>query len=321
MLINDESLALITRYLNNTSDETLQQAVAAFRSASSENEAYFSSMERLWHQSAKAGVLEEINVADAAKRLKNNLPQNASKPQSAMVWIRGVAASLLILSLGYWIFSHGDKPNYLVRATSSGQIDSVKLPDGSVVILAGSSELVYPDKFNSSTREISLIKGEAFFKIIRDVAHPFKVAINESEVVVLGTSFNIEVADSAINLGVKTGKVSFSPYKSAAASILTAGQAISYDVKKREVSSKTAENEDAWLTKELVFVDTPLEEVCRQLTDYYKIEIKLQDNKQHSKKLNARFTNQPLDDVLLVLKAAYSFEIKKENNQINLITP
>jgi transmembrane sensor len=67
---------------------------------------------------------------------------------------------------------------------------------------------------------------------------------------------------------------------------------LSYDIKKKEFVTKTAENQDSWLTKELVFVDTPLEEVCKQLTNYYGTVVKLQNNKHAAKKLNAKFKDQ-----------------------------
>jgi transmembrane sensor len=145
--------------------------------------------------------------------------------------------------------------------------------------------------------------------------------MGQSDVVVLGTSFNLKLTINTIELSVKTGRVQFSPYYNGATSILIAGQALSYDLQKKELMAKPADNSDSWLTKELVFVDTPLEEVCKQLTDYYGIVIKLDNKKHAAKKLNAKFTDQPLDDVLLVLNETYGIKINKEQNQIHLITP
>ncbi|MCY1514907.1 hypothetical protein D9M68_494730 [compost metagenome] len=145
--------------------------------------------------------------------------------------------------------------------------------------------------------------------------------MNTSNVTVLGTSFNIKLSDSTIVLGVMTGRVLFSPYKDGVSSLLTAGQALTYDKVRKEFTAKGIQNEDAWLTRKLVFVDTPLEEVCKQLSAYYGVEIRLQDNFHTSKKLNANFKDQQLDEVLDVLKEMYNIDIHKERNQINLITP
>ncbi|MEJ5994778.1 FecR domain-containing protein [Pedobacter sp. Du54] len=318
---HDQSLDLITRYLNNPTSPSLQVEISSFRSASKENEAYFLEIEKIWKYAAEAAKLEEINAADSTKRFAKNLHQIIPKKSFAKVWFSGVAASLLILALGYWFYIDSNTPNYLVKTTSSNQIDSVKLADGSVVILAQNSELKYPAEFKRETREVILTKGQAFFKVAKNIHHPFKVTMDKSDVTVLGTSFNIRLTDSSIVLGVKTGRVLFSPYKEGATSILTAGQGLAYDIKKKEFLSQSSVNQDAWLTKSLVFVDTPLEEVCKQLTNYYGVVIKLQNDRRTAKKLNANFKDQSLNDVLVILNETYNIKIKKEHNQINLITP
>ncbi|WP_159452618.1 FecR family protein [Pedobacter nyackensis] len=318
---NDKFLHTITEYLNDTSDDALQSEIERFRAESAENERYYLEIERIWNYSARASRLDGVNISASTQRFKENLKPHTSSRSIRLTWFSRVAAAVLVLSIGYWTYLQITEPTYLIKATVKNQLDSLRLTDGSTIILAENSELKYPDKFEGPTREVVLAKGQAFFKIAKDKKHPFKVLMNESEVVVLGTSFNIKLTATNIDLGVKTGRVMFSPYKHGPTSLLTAGQALSYDAKKKEFLTKRAENQDAWLTKELVFSDAPLEEVCTQLTDYYGIPVKLQDHKQSSKKLNARFSNQSLDEVLLVLHETYDFNIKKENNQIILTTP
>lgn len=313
-----ESLVVITRYLNNPDDMDNRLFVEKFRSESSDNEKYFIEVERVWNLSSAASVLESIDQKQSIKNIKIALGQYSSPNKYG--WWKGIAASLLVLVLGYWIYGQATKVTIYTKTTAQHQVDSVKLADGSVIILAENSELKYPDKFDSN-REISLIKGQAFFKIAKDPKHPFKVVMDKSSVLVLGTSFNIKITKSTIDLGVITGKVFFTPFDNGSTSILTAGQALTYDLEKKEFITKTAQNSDSWLTKELVFVDTPLEDVCKQLTDYYGTEIKLQNANKAHKKLNAIFKYQSLDQVLEILNETYNIKINKEHNQINLITP
>ena len=321
MLPNPESLDLIARYLNHPSDPGLQDDISSFRSISAENEAYFNEMERIWKRSSAAATLEHVDVKEAQQNLEANLMSVKTTRTNVITWFKGIAASILLVGVGYWAYQESVKPNYVIKTTAKNQIDSVKLADGSTVILSENTSLRYPNHFSEGTREIFLARGKAFFKIAKDAAHPFKVVMDKSDVVVLGTSFNIKLTDANIELGVKTGRVIFSPFKGGATSILTAGQALSYDIRKKEVLSKVASNTDAWLTNELIFVDTPLEDVCKQLTEHYGVIIKLQSNKHAAKKLNARFINISLNDVLVILNETYNIKINKERNQINLITP
>jgi transmembrane sensor len=320
MLSNTESLDLITRYLNNPSDDSLANEISLFRAASVENEAYFLEIESIWQRSEAAASLDHLEMNDVANKLQHHLglPIKTTKKLS---WLTAAAASILLFVFGYWLVNQQQDNTLIVKSTAANQIDSVKLKDGSIVILAENSEIKYPEEFDSSIREISLTKGKAFFKITPNPKQPFKVAMDQSDVVVLGTSFNIKLTASTIELGVKTGKVMFSPYKNGASSILTAGQALSYDKVKKEIIAKTAQNQDSWLTKELVFVDTPLEDVCKQLTEHYGVVIQLENGKKAAKKLNANFSNQSLDNVLEILNETYNINIKKVNNQIHLITP
>jgi len=321
MLNETEYLDLIVRYLNNPQDEKLQGEMLSFRSKSTAHENYFLEIERVWTNSARSAPLETIDAKQSAKRFRQTLTHVSAGKNKAWRWLSGIAALMALALVGLWNYSSNLEDVYIVRTTQAHQIDTVNLPDGSKVILAENASLKYADKFNQSQRNVHLIKGKAFFNIKKNQAHPFKVKIGESEVIVVGTSFNINLTTQRIDIDVKTGKVIFSPHKDAASSILTKGQALTYNIQRKEMTTRLAQNADSWLTKELVFVDTPLEEVCKQLTNYYGVEIKIQNDKHTAKKLNANFKNQSLDDVLLILNETYNIKINKEHNQIKLITP
>jgi transmembrane sensor len=316
-----EYLDLIVKHLNNPEDEELRAVVFSFRSESADQERYFLEIEKIWSLSPKTARLGVINVKKSSKNLKKALTANSHSRRTTFYWLSRVAAILVLAFAGLWIYKSNTNELFIVKTTQKNELDTVALIDGSRIILAENSTLKYSEDFNAKERSVYLVKGKAFFEIAKDPKHPFKVKMEESEVSVVGTSFNISFSTSKIDLDVKTGKVIFSPNKEGESSILTAGQALTYNVLKRELTSRLSQNADSWLTKELVFVDTPLEEVCKQLSEYYQTDIKLQNRKHSDKKLNAVFTNQPLADVLTLLNETYNIKIRKENNKIILITP
>jgi transmembrane sensor len=317
---NKANLAIIVRYLNNPSDENYQMEVKNFRSQSNENEAYFLEIEKTWLLSSKASRLEAINHKQSVKKFKAALSNSIGRSNHSFNWFRNVAALLMVALAGYWLYNQRSASAWIVKTTSQNQTDSVKLSDGSTIVLAPNSELRYPSKFNSELREIFLSKGQAFFQITKDPKHPFKVVMDQSDVQVLGTSFNLKLSSYDIDLGVKTGKVMFSPYKGGNSSILIAGQALTYSIKNKEFTTKTSQNADAWLTKQLSFDDTPLDEVCRQLSEFYNTPITLQNSHKTIKKLNATFSNKSLSEVLEILSETYNIEVSKQQNQIILLT-
>lgn len=80
--------------------------------------------------------------------------------------------------------------NYNLLAVPRGGQFKVVLPDGSRVWLNAASSLRYPTAFPSRHRTVE-IQGQAYFEIKPIPDQPFIVKVNNMEVVVLGTSFDV----------------------------------------------------------------------------------------------------------------------------------
>jgi ferric-dicitrate binding protein FerR (iron transport regulator) len=76
-----------------------------------------------------------------------------------------------------------------LRTPRGGQYQLV-LPDGSKVWLNAASAITYPTAFEGKERKIT-IDGEAYLEVAHDALKPFKVQAKNTEVVVLGTHFNV----------------------------------------------------------------------------------------------------------------------------------
>lgn len=64
------------------------------------------------------------------------------------------------------------------------------MADGTTVWLNSDSHIRYPVTFSSNTRQVEL-EGEAYFEVTKDVEKPFIVRMNEYNVRVTGTQFNV----------------------------------------------------------------------------------------------------------------------------------
>lgn len=71
----------------------------------------------------------------------------------------------------------------------TAQLSTVLLPDGSTVELNAGSEI--STDFRYGRRHVRLAKGEAFFSVAKDPAHPFLVETEGGTVRVTGTEFNV----------------------------------------------------------------------------------------------------------------------------------
>ncbi|MEP7375682.1 MAG: FecR domain-containing protein [Chitinophagaceae bacterium] len=167
---------------------------------------------------------------------------------------------------------------------------TLKLPDESTVELAANSRIAYANSFGSSgTRDVYL-SGEAFFKVTKNPARPFRVFANEIVTKVLGTSFIVRSfeKDTVIQVTVRTGKVSvYSQTASARETslpnqlggiILTPNQELVYQKAKQKFQKGLLENPlvilpDAENQKDMLYEDASLEKVFAQLSKIYGVNI------------------------------------------------
>lgn len=307
---------MILKHFDEPENQILAAEVSHLRGQSEENEIYFQQTKRIWDNAAETQRLQGIDVEKSVLNFRLRLDEATySEPRRIFSWSKVAAAAVVVIAVGIWIYSKETAVNYIVKKTD-GAVDSVLLNDGSKIILAANSTVSYPETFSNAERPLNLLKGKAFFLVAKDSKRPFEVSIGNSKVKVLGTSFNISYSETNIDLLVETGKVMFTPNEKSKPSILQAGQGINYRYVENTIQMNNNENASAWFTKELRFVDTPLDEVCRQLSEYYGIHIELHDRKLTVKKFNANFKNTSLEEALTALKETYSIKIKREDQKI-----
>lgn len=297
-------------------DEALIEEIAGIRTLSPGHERFYQDTKRIWEASAETRRLQDVDIDRALNNFKDQLgPDDHYKARSWFSWPRLAAASVLFCAFGVWAYQHDAKADFLIKETKL-KVDSLILGDGTKIMMAENTKISYPETFGDEDRQVILNRGKAFFSVARDTNRPFEVAIRQSVVKVLGTSFNIDYSDTAIELGVKTGKVMFTPNEKSSPAILLANQAINYNYVANTLQQEDGQNANAWLTKELHFIDMPLDQVCTELSNYYGVQIILDDKGRNHKKFNANFKDVNLEDALLLLKETYSISIKQENQHI-----
>jgi transmembrane sensor len=99
------------------------------------------------------------------------------------------AAALLVGAMLWWRSSHLATA---VRAhetyTAPVQPDSIRLRDGSSVLLARGGRLTVEEGYGVARRDVALV-GTARFMVARDAARPFRVIAGEAVIRALGTTF------------------------------------------------------------------------------------------------------------------------------------
>jgi transmembrane sensor len=123
-----------------------------------------------------------------------------------MAGLTAAAAALVALAVLPVIRSMQFAPPVVtVVETASGENRDVPLGDGSVVS-AGAQSVLWATLTRDS-REVTLERGEAFFRVAKDPARPFIVKVGTTTVAAVGTAFNVRRAGERVVVGVAEGIV------------------------------------------------------------------------------------------------------------------
>jgi ferric-dicitrate binding protein FerR (iron transport regulator) len=201
----------------------------------------------------------------------------------------------------------------------------ITLSDGSVIRLNKNSEVIISENFMHGTREIEL-KGEAFFDVAHNPDQPFIIHANESDVEVLGTSFNVKShpEDSNVQVAVVDGRVAFrnvnsTPESETLSVTLSKGQYGYMDIQKRTilVDDLAVENYLAWKSGRFEFENLTLQQVCTQLNRLYDIECSYSDLGIQNLMLTASFSNESVEKTLEVISLSLDIEYEHTENSVH----
>lgn len=313
----------IVQYLNNSCSPSEKEAVEQWLLKSPSNREQFERLKRIWEVSLRTPDVVSPNYELAWRKIarKTGITSVRRFPLSSARMIK-VAASLLILAalsivLGNYFFG---KPVMLTETNLSIQKKTVQLQDGTLVSLNTNATISFPQKFKGKQREVSM-QGEAFFKVARDVEHPFIVSANGTLIKVLGTSFNIKISGTEkIEVAVVSGKVAFQPINNPTKMVhLVKGETGIYNNLNQQLSKglNTDENLLSWETGILTFTNQPLVEVAHTLSEYYKKSFSV-DPSLRQRQITVTFNNLKLEEVLAILEITLDIRITQTPSAIQL---
>ena len=321
--INDRQWEIIAKHLNNeqlSAEEKLEFGNLAT------NEEVQKAIRQARKSMKRTGLFFELKKYDTEKawnKVSNQLDDSKKRGFNTTMLYRVAAVALILITLGVATWQLTSKKGITEIVFATGETDlstpEVTLPDGTKVLLNHGSKLTYPSEFNGKTREVSLT-GEAFFEVTPNKEKPFIIRTKEASVKVLGTSFNVYAYNDllSVEVAVKTGKVELADSKSnekaeAQKVLLVAGQKGTFDISTRKASMEKAyrPNELSWLTHELEFEYTSLDEAFKTLQRTYNVQLTIDPNVDLTIKLNATFTQQNIDYVMKVIAMTMNLRAEK----------
>lgn len=155
----------------------------------------------------------------------------------------------------------------------------VSLPDGSKVWLNSASSIRFPTVFSGASRIVT-VQGEVYMEIAPDTKKPFIVRVNDMKVRVLGTSFNINAYpdEKEIRTTLLGGRVAVGYGEKDMLLSLPGQQARANNGEIAMVNDVNTDQVLGWKNNLFYFNEDGIDVIMRQLSRWYDVEIKYEEN-------------------------------------------
>jgi len=209
---------------------------------------------------------------------------------------------------------------YNTIATPRGGQYQVTLADGTEVWLNAASSLRFPTVFSGSERDVELT-GEAYFEVAKNAAMPFHVKVNNIDVKVLGTHFNIMAYgnEGKVKTTLLEGKVNVTG-NGFAADILPGQQAVvdnaTGSLKVKEVNTALAV---AWKNGLFRFRETSIQELMRQVERWYDVDVDYKTPTEGKDYTGIVPRSQNVSALLQMLELTGTVHFKVEGRKITVL--
>lgn len=233
------------------------------------------------------------------------------------------AAALLMIGVAGWLTLRRTQvgqpgsvaPAHMV-ATGVGIVDSLRLPDGTAVVLGPLSSINIARAYGVSRREVE-VRGDVYFDVVHDSSKPFTTRAGNATIQDLGTRFAVRTdAAQGVAVTVSEGSVSLHASRSTPASrvVLKAGDHGLLLANGQTARRRGTAEDLAWMRRQLVFREAPLTEVAASIRRWYGIELRVADTSLASRHLTATFSGEPADRVLEIIRLALGADIERHGD-------
>ncbi len=300
-----------------------QIAVEEWLNETDSNRQYYNGLKQIWDSSKELAAVSQTDenkawekfqqrVAGATPIISTPVVKRFSLPKIAASIILAVGLALI----AYFIAAKNGGSNEVTASTGQNILTDT-LSDGSVITLNRKSSVTYPKKFKGNTRTVTL-QGEAFFTVTPDKKKPFIISVNDVQVTVVGTSFNVKSEAGKTEVVVETGVVRVS--RGGKTAELRAGEKLLLTAKdttsvKEAIGDKLY---NYYRSREFVCDNTPLWKLVEVLNEAYDTRIIIGRKELNNLRLTATFNNESLDKVLEIIHLTFDITVSRQDGQIIL---
>lgn len=264
-----------------------------------------------------SGEMREEILKRTAKKRKDNRSLHIWRAAAIFIPI------ILLITFGLFINRHVD-----IFGTSDEQVIEVKrgeklkfiFQDGSKVMANSDTKLRFPTRFGLKNRTVQL-QGEAYFDVAEIKNRPFVIQLENAEIKVLGTTFNIKAYpdEDSIRITLDEGSIAFHNNLNNSETTLTPGQTLAFNKQTGASRLYSQSNAATWTNNQIIFQNTPFKDIVRSLKRTYNVTFHI----QHPEVYNYAFTltskpNEPLENILKDFERVSSLKFNVKDNIVTV---
>jgi ferric-dicitrate binding protein FerR (iron transport regulator) len=323
-VMKDQFSELVSKVLAGEAGDDEKKMLQQMLRDSGDNSLLFSQIKEYWD--ADVTPVNKRNsekfVDDLVSKLTKEQRIQPSKLKKLYLRVASIAAMLFFATTCtlYYLYNTTAPEHFYTYSAQTIPADYV-LADGTVVKLNKNSSITFLSDYGNERREVQL-KGEAFFKVTKDVSRPFIVEAYGTKTEVLGTSFNVKANLENVTTTLVEGAVKFRSL--GCEEILRPGEEICYNTSSRQYNRYATDVQlnTAWVSGRFSYNNISFQQLLDKLEQIYKLNIEISDQKIANRIVSASFLNEePIEDILGAMEAELGFSYKmKDSTQVFIVS-
>lgn len=285
-------------------------ALDAWLQDSVDHQVAFYRLEFSWERTARLSAL------------RSDLPRSRkAKPRDWMGHVKLMTAAIAIAALfAGGVYEYAFAPQGRTYATNIGGRKILTLPDGSQIELnTNTSVRLAADE---TGRKVWLTKGEAFFQVHHDAAHPFTVVVGDHVITDLGTKFLVRRQPDGMTVSLIEGSArveAVGPDAQAQATDLKPGdiaRATHASVSVSHTQIAKLETTLGWQHGVLIFHETSLADAAAEFNRYNRKQLIVPDPVIAKLTVDGTFPSTRVETFARLARDVLGLRVESRGNQI-----
>jgi len=305
--ITDKAADWVERKMHNTWSVTDEAALECWLSQSPAHRIAFWRLDGAWNETSRLTALRSP---------PSHHPQVASPPRIRPIISKSLAVAAVVVALGFSISGYFS-PRGTTYSTALGERKTLTLADGSQIEL--NTNTVLRADSNGTARKIWLEKGEAYFRVRHDAAHPFEVIAADQRITDLGTEFNVQTDGDRLKIAVVQGKVRFDGKSRRAHADLLPGDVAVAEASKfslTRIPAPELASRLSWRSGKLMFHHTPLAQVAAEFNRYNSQQVIVADQQARALTINGTFATNDVNAFARIAQSVLGLRVKNQGQTI-----